>query len=96
MAKGKQQWLLLFLCFAGQLAAAPKLVVSIVVDQFRYDYLTRFRSDYHGGLNYLLTHGADFTNAYYAQVPTKTAVGHSLMLSGRHACRQRHCGQHLV
>jgi predicted AlkP superfamily pyrophosphatase or phosphodiesterase len=41
----------------------PKLVVSVIVDQFRYDYLTRFRSDYHGGFDQLLTHGADFTNA---------------------------------
>lgn len=60
----------------------PKLVVAIIVDQFRYDYLTRFRADYHGGLNQLLTGGADFTNAYYAQVPTVTAVGHSIFLSG--------------
>ncbi|MBV9669585.1 MAG: alkaline phosphatase family protein, partial [Acidobacteriales bacterium] len=60
----------------------PKLVVAIIVDQFRYDYLTRFRSEYHGGLDQLLTHGADFTNAFYAQVPTVTAVGHSILMSG--------------
>jgi predicted AlkP superfamily pyrophosphatase or phosphodiesterase len=63
-------------------APKPKLVVAIIVDQFRYDYLTRFRADYHGGLNDLMTKGADFTNAFYAQVPTVTAVGHSLFLSG--------------
>jgi len=60
----------------------PKLVVAIIIDQFRYDYLTRFRADYHGGLDQLLTNGADFTNAFYAQVPTVTAVGHSIFLSG--------------
>ena len=60
----------------------PKLVIAIIIDQFRYDYLTRFRSDYHGGLDRLLTTGADFTNAFYAQVPTVTAVGHSIFLSG--------------
>ncbi len=60
----------------------PKLIVAIIVDQFRYDYLTRFRADYHGGLNQLLTEGADFTNAYSAQVPTVTAVGHSIFLTG--------------
>ncbi len=60
----------------------PKLVVGIIIDQFRYDYLTRFRSDYHGGLDRLLTNGADFTNAFYAQVPTVTAVGHSIFMSG--------------
>ena len=60
----------------------PKLVVAIIVDQFRYDYLTRFRADYHGGFDRLLSHGADFTNAFYAQIPTVTAVGHSIFLSG--------------
>ena len=55
---------------------------SVVIDQFRYDYLTRFRQDYHGGLDRLLSEGADFTNGFYAQVPTVTAVGHSIMLSG--------------
>jgi predicted AlkP superfamily pyrophosphatase or phosphodiesterase len=60
----------------------PKLVVGIVIDQFRYDYLTRFRTDYHGGFDRFLTHGADFTNAFYGQVPTITAVGHSIFMSG--------------
>lgn len=60
----------------------PKLIVGIVIDQFRYDYLTRFGTDYKGGRHQLLTQGADFTNAYYAQIPTVTAVGHSIFLSG--------------
>jgi type I phosphodiesterase/nucleotide pyrophosphatase len=60
----------------------PKLVVAIIVDQFRYDYLTRFQADYHGGLHQMMTQGADFTNAFYEQVPTVTAVGHSLFMSG--------------
>src|SRR4051794_5014864 len=63
-------------------APKPKLVVGVIIDQFRYDYLTRFRSDYHGGLHQLMTEGADFTNAFYAQVPTVTAVGHSIFMSG--------------
>ncbi len=60
----------------------PKLVLGVVIDQFRYDYLTRFRSDYHGGLDRLLRTGANFTNAHYLQTPTKTAVGHSIFMSG--------------
>jgi hypothetical protein len=60
----------------------PKLVVAIVIDQFRYDYLTRFRADYNGGIAALLDHGAVFTNASYRQFPTVTAVGHSIILSG--------------
>src|SRR4051812_14384713 len=70
--------------FSAPPVAAPKtkLVVGIIIDQFRYDYLTRFRSEYHGGLHQLMTQGADFTNAFYAQVPTVTAVGHSIFMSG--------------
>lgn len=33
----------------------PKLVVAIVIDQFRYDYLTRFRGEYRAGFDRLLT-----------------------------------------
>lgn len=66
----------------AQNSTKPKLVVAIIIDQFRYDYLTRFRSDYHGGLDQMMTRGADFTNAFYAQVPTVTAVGHSIFMSG--------------
>jgi predicted AlkP superfamily pyrophosphatase or phosphodiesterase len=66
----------------GAAAPKPKLIVGIIIDQFRYDYLTRFRADYHGGLDQLLNEGADFTNAFYAQVPTVTAVGHSIFMSG--------------
>jgi predicted AlkP superfamily pyrophosphatase or phosphodiesterase len=60
----------------------PKLVLAIVVDQFRYDYLTRFRSEYNSGLARLLTQGAVFTNARYEHFPTVTAIGHSTILSG--------------
>ncbi len=63
-------------------AHPPKLVLAVAVDQFRYDYLTRFRSDYHDGLARLLTKGAVFTNARYEHFPTVTAIGHSTFLSG--------------
>ncbi len=63
-------------------APPPKLVVAIAIDQFRYDYLTRFRSEYHAGFDRLLTKGAVFTNARYEQYPTVTAVGHSEFLTG--------------
>ncbi len=67
---------------ARQAPAQPKLVLAIVVDQFRYDYLTRFRSDFTGGLKRLLEQGAVFTNANYQAAPTVTAVGHSTFLTG--------------
>ena len=50
-------------CLAGAAPKKPKLVLAIIVDQFRYDYLTRFRSEYNGGLARLLTEGAVFTHA---------------------------------
>ncbi len=67
---------------AGAAPKKPKLILAIVVDQFRYDYLTRFRSEYKGGLARLLSQGAVFTNANYIHVPAITAVGHSTVLSG--------------
>jgi predicted AlkP superfamily pyrophosphatase or phosphodiesterase len=60
----------------------PRLVLLIAVDQFRYDYLTRFRDEYKGGLDRLLKNGANFVNAHLEHYPTVTAVGHSTMLSG--------------
>ena len=63
-------------------AQRPKLVLAVVIDQFRYDYLTRYRTEYHGGFDRLLTQGAVFTNAHYEHFPTVTAVGHSTILSG--------------
>ena len=78
---------LLALLLAATLVSAapkkPKLVLAIVIDQFRYDYLTRFRSEYHAGFDRLLTKGAVFTNANYIHFPTVTAVGHSTFLIGR-------------
>lgn len=66
----------------AQSARRPKLIVAIAVDQFRYDYLTRFRDQYTGGLARLLNQGAVFTNANYDHFPTVTAIGHSTFLSG--------------
>lgn len=73
-------------CLAASVLAAPptkpRLVVNLAIDQFRYDYLTRFQADYTGGLKRLLERGAVFTNAHYEHFPTVTAIGHSTMLSG--------------
>ncbi|MBV9507597.1 MAG: alkaline phosphatase family protein [Acidobacteriia bacterium] len=77
-------WIALVLAstLGAQVPRKPKLVVAVVVDQFRYDYLTRFRADYHGGLDRMLRQGAVFTNAHYVQAPTVTAVGHSIIMTG--------------
>src|SRR5262249_61297498 len=65
-------------------AAKPvRLVVGIVIDQFRYDYLLRFRDQFgEGGFKRLFDSGAVFTNANYIHVPTYTACGHSTFMSG--------------
>jgi hypothetical protein len=80
--------LLSFLLLAASVAAAaetipkPKLVVVLVADQFRYDYLTRFQDEYKAGLERLMKEGAVFTNAYLEHFPTVTAIGHSVLLTG--------------
>lgn len=68
-------------------AAAPaendlRLILLVAIDQFRYDYLTRFRADYQDGFKKLLTEGAVFTDANLEHYPTVTAIGHSTMLTG--------------
>lgn len=63
-------------------AKKPKLVLAVVVDQFRYDYLLRFRADYKAGFARILEHGAVFTDAHHQHFPTVTAIGHSTFLSG--------------
>jgi len=63
-------------------APSIRLVLLVAVDQFRYDYLTRFRGEFTGGFLRLLTSGAVFSNAYLDHYPTVTAIGHSTMLSG--------------
>src|ERR1700675_4137499 len=60
----------------------PKLVLAIVIDQFRYDYLLRFRRDYTAGLARMLDRGAVFTDAHYLHAATVTAVGHATFLTG--------------
>ena len=59
-----------------------KLVVAIIVDQFRYDYMTRFDGSYQDGLRKLHDSGAFFTDAHEAHFPTVTAVGHAAFLTG--------------
>ena len=64
--------------------SAPRLIVVIVVDQMRYDYLTRFQDLYQGGFRTLLEKGAVFTEARYRHALTLTAPGHAAIVTGRH------------
>ncbi|MGI9532423.1 alkaline phosphatase PafA [Lutimonas sp.] len=61
----------------------PKLVVGIIVDQMRYDYLTRFYDRYsEDGFKRILREGYNFENAHFNYVPTVTAVGHASVYTG--------------
>jgi len=61
----------------------PKLVVGIVVDQMRYDYLSRFYNRYSdGGFKRLMRDGFNCTNNHYNYVPTYTAPGHASIYTG--------------
>src|SRR6187551_2643442 len=61
----------------------PRLVLLIVVDQFRYDYLERF-GDLFGsdGFWRLMRDGASWTQSNYDHMPTYTAPGHATMMTG--------------
>ena len=61
----------------------PKLVIGIVVDQMRYDYLTRFYSKYgEGGFKRLMNQGFNCKNNHFNYVPTYTGPGHASIFSG--------------
>ena len=64
--------------------AAPRLILVLAVDQFRYDYLTRFAPLFEGGFRWLLKNGAIFSNANYRHASNETGPGHSVLLTGRH------------
>lgn len=61
----------------------PKLVVGIVIDQMRYDYLYRYWDKYsEDGFKKLLREGYSFDNTHYNYVPTYTAPGHASIYTG--------------
>ncbi|MFN4299722.1 MAG: alkaline phosphatase PafA [Thermaurantimonas sp.] len=64
--------------------AQPKLVVGIVVDQMKYEYLERFEPlfDANGGFKRLLSEGFNYRNAHYNYSPTYTGPGHASIYTG--------------
>lgn len=61
----------------------PKLVVGIVVDQMRWDFLYRYESNYtKGGFKRLMNEGYNFNNVMIDYVPTVTALGHTSIYTG--------------
>ncbi len=63
--------------------ASPRLVVGVVIDQMRYDYLTRFYDQYgEGGFKRLMREGFEFKNNHFNYIPTYTGPGHASVYTG--------------
>src|ERR1039457_1771144 len=81
-------WLALILglieaAFASAYNAHPKLIVVIVIDQFRGDYLERYRDEFgDGGFRVFIDRGAYFTDCNYDYANTRTAPGHATLFTG--------------
>ncbi len=68
---------------AAQSVARPKLVVGIVVDQMRWDYLYRYSGRFQsGGFRRMLDEGFSCENTFINHLPSYTAVGHTTIFSG--------------
>lgn len=80
-------WLLWLLFFCtplfAQMPQKPKLIVGVVVDQMRWDYLYRYQARYTaGGFNRLLQEGFSCENTFIPYTPTYTAPGHTSVYTG--------------
>lgn len=84
----KASFTALFLFAGSPVSAAlpgdePKVVVGIVVDQMRGDFIRRFSPCFtEGGFKRLVKEGANFTNANINYIPTITAPGHASVYTG--------------
>ncbi len=77
------QFLLVILITKTNFAQKPKLVVGIVVDQMRYEYIDRFWNKFgDDGFKALVDEGISYTNMHYNYVPTYTAPGHASIYTG--------------
>ena len=67
----------------NQSPTKPKLVIGIVVDQMRMEYLYRFANDFSdNGFKRILNNGFTYHNAHFNYVPTYTAPGHASVYTG--------------
>ncbi len=74
---------LTFISFSHAQVERPKLVVGIVVDQMRMEYLYRFSPYFsENGFKRLINQGFLYTNMHYNYVPTHTAPGHASIYTG--------------
>ena len=71
----------------------PKLVVGIVVDQMRWDYLSRYYTKFgEGGFRRLIDQGYSFDNCLIEYLPTVTAIGHTSVYTGTTPAFHGICG----
>src|SRR5215510_7645962 len=90
MIKSRFHWITLTIAVAALISAipiaapdrTPKLVVVLMVDQFRADYVDRFQRQWNQGLKRLLTSGAWFRRASYPYANTVTCAGHASVATG--------------
>jgi predicted AlkP superfamily pyrophosphatase or phosphodiesterase len=77
-------FLTVFQCSFSQSLQRPKLVVGIVVDQMRWDYLYRYNDVFKatGGFKRMLNQGFTCENTFIPYTPTVTAAGHSCIYTG--------------
>ena len=96
----KQIFLLALMAASFLLAAAqsqfgerPKLVVGIVVDQMRWDYLSRYYDQFtQDGFRRLIDEGYSCNNCLINYVPTVTAIGHTSAYTGTTPAFHGICG----
>lgn len=79
--------IILFLAFTmslnSQAQQRPKLVIGIVVDQMKMEYLYRFSDDFSpNGFKRIMDNGYTFHNMHYNYAPTYTAPGHASIYTG--------------
>ncbi|WP_425637767.1 alkaline phosphatase PafA [Algoriphagus yeomjeoni] len=68
---------------AQEAAKKPKLVVGIIVDQMRQDYLYRFADRYsEGGFKRMMNDGFMMKNGHFNYIPTYTGPGHASVYTG--------------
>ncbi len=76
-----------------QFGERPKLVVGIVVDQMRWDYLSRYYDKFgQGGFRRMIDQGYSFDNCLINYLPTVTAIGHASVYTGTTPAFHGICG----
>ena len=72
-----------FISFSENNDSKPKLVVAVVVDQMRYDFLENLSHRFNdNGFNKLINDGFNCKNNFFNYVPTVTGPGHSSISTG--------------